>query len=100
MVKPGLSGITAVRYSGSLIEVAIAQLRDQDGTSAQLTLTRDALMERIRTSGPMLTLHHQLDGQWVAWDKIQLLEIDGAELLKCIIDGYACDDLGDVPLEE
>ncbi|MDO8388132.1 MAG: hypothetical protein Q7T13_17270 [Polaromonas sp.] len=100
MVKPGLSGITAVRYSGSLIEVATARLRDQDGTSAQLSLTRDALMERIRTSGPMLTLHQQPDGQWVAWDKIQLLEIDGAEFLKCIIDGDACDDLGDVPLEE
>lgn len=92
-----ISGITEVSYEGTIIQSATLRREDLNGGSEVIFLTREALLKAVREQGPLVTLHHRASGDWEMMDKIALIRVDGRDYLKCISDGYPCDDLGDVP---
>ncbi|MDP3168896.1 MAG: hypothetical protein Q8M91_01005 [Polaromonas sp.] len=92
-----LSGVTGVLYTGAVIQSARLRRTVLDGVPEEVLLTRETLLQAVREHGPVLTLHQKPSGDWVALETIALLRIEGADYLKCINDGYPCDDLGDLP---
>lgn len=92
-----LSGVTRVLYTGTVIQSARWRRTVLDGASEEVLLTRDDLLQVVREHGPVFTLYQKPGGDWEALDTVVLLRIGGADYLKCINDGYPCDDLGDLP---
>jgi uncharacterized protein with von Willebrand factor type A (vWA) domain len=96
-MKSDLSGITGVLYTGAMIQSARLRREARDGAPEEVLLTRDTLLRTVREQGSLMTLHQRPNGNWEALEKIAVLRVDGADYIKCINDGYPCDDLGDLP---
>lgn len=90
-------GICAVRYSNHYIAMVQAIPDAEDSEAVPVELSRQALVDAIRSGTQFVTLHRRADGTWSHWDAAALIPIAGKTYVKLSDDRNALDDLGDLP---
>lgn len=90
-------GICAVHYANEYIAMVQAIPDAEDSEATPVELSREALVDAIRSGTKFVTLHKQADGRWGHWDAATLIPVAGTAYVKLFDDEYALDDLGDLP---